>query len=414
MARNKIFIFSNGRFFPIEEIQKYAGQLFRGKNAPAERVLAYAGTDSAELLVLILACMRQRLSLAIIHPWRRAAFSSVIGRGYDLVVQKNWKISCLYLKEARAHAGGPGLALSSSGTTLKRPAFVWKSWPDLKCRFRNTKYGTSLMISCYPATSFANLSILINSVLLGRSYVNVSRLKELPIQTLRRKPVLVCGTPSFWRREAYQGGLETLSTFKRCKISMGGEIATQEILDQLKGHGFESISHLYGLTELGTIFSVSDGREGFPKEYLDRTLSSGFSMKVVKGELAVQSGRGRSYFLTGDIVAVKAGRVHFKGRKDRANINVGGQKVVAQEVEEIVRGSSKNVYDVQVYSAKNLVLGTVVKCTLVLKDMRKKSGTIGAIRKRFKLLGRIREMPLAFDLKSVYDMDDLPSGKFNG
>ena len=54
------------------------------------------------------------------------------------------------------------------------------------------------------------------------------------------------------------------------RITLGGEIATQTTIDNLR-RSFKSakIVHIYASTEAGVGFTVRDERAGFPVEYLE-------------------------------------------------------------------------------------------------------------------------------------------------
>jgi len=119
--------------------------------------LAYCGSDSAELLGLILAAREAKIRLAVVHPWRLAAYAPFLG--------KAWKHSCRFLKSGRSSAC---LALSSSGSSSKAASFTEIPWDSLEKRFGSRDFGLPWIVSCYPASSFANISILLNSAFSGR------------------------------------------------------------------------------------------------------------------------------------------------------------------------------------------------------------------------------------------------------
>jgi acyl-CoA synthetase (AMP-forming)/AMP-acid ligase II len=144
-------------------------------------------------------------------------------------------------------------------------------------------------------------------------------------------------TPSRWRALLSS---ETLTKLPLQNISIGGEIADQILLDKLK-KTFPSaqIRHIYATTETGPVFSVSDCLEGFPANYLSRTLASGKSLSIVENELVVTDlNNGRpgepQEIHTGDLVEVSEERVRFAGRIGDI-VNVGGVKVSLTEIERL-------------------------------------------------------------------------------
>lgn len=57
-------------------------------------------------------------------------------------------------------------------------------------------------------------------------------------------------------------------------ITLGGEIATQAILDTLKNTFPDAkLRHIYATTEAGVVFTVKDGIAGFPLEWRNSHLN---------------------------------------------------------------------------------------------------------------------------------------------
>jgi acyl-coenzyme A synthetase/AMP-(fatty) acid ligase len=143
-------------------------------------------------------------------------------------------------------------------------------------------------------------------------------------------------TPSRWRSIL---GSDDLTGLSLKHISLGGEIADQPLLDKLKSKFPQAaIRHIYATTETGPVFSVSDGLEGFPVEFLDRELASGRSLEIIDGELVVivpatgQNTHSKTIH-TGDLVTKQENRVLFLGRVGDV-VNVGGVKVSLSEIEK--------------------------------------------------------------------------------
>lgn len=168
-------------------------------------------------------------------------------------------------------------------------------------------------------------------------------------------------TPSRWK--------SLLSSEKFIKlqlksISIGGEIADQNILDKLKT-SFPSakIRHIYATTETGPVFSVSDGLEGFPIEYLSRPLASGKTLEIVNGELVVsfESGKRKGETIkiqTGDLVEIQGDRALFSGRIGDI-VNIGGVKVSLTEIERL-GNAIPGVVDCQARQVPSAFMGSLV------------------------------------------------------
>lgn len=168
-------------------------------------------------------------------------------------------------------------------------------------------------------------------------------------------------TPSRWRTIL---GSDHLPGLLLRHISIGGEITDQRLLDSLKSKFPQSsIRHIYATTETGPVFSVADGLEGFPVEFLDRKLASGRRLKIIDGELVVNvPATGNPGFAksihTGDLVSTGENRVLFSGRVGEV-VNVGGIKVSLSEVERqcnLIPG----VIDSQATGIRNAFMGFLI------------------------------------------------------
>ena len=74
-------------------------------------------------------------------------------------------------------------------------------------------------------------------------------------------------------------------------VRLSGEIADQPILDALAAaYPKAAIGHAYASTEAGVGFEVTDGREGFPVDFLDYA-GGCVELAVAEGTLRVRSRR---------------------------------------------------------------------------------------------------------------------------
>jgi acyl-CoA synthetase (AMP-forming)/AMP-acid ligase II len=205
-------------------------------------------------------------------------------------------------------------------------------------------------------------------------------------------------------------------------ITLGGEIADENILQALKTRFPNAkITHIYASTEAGVGFSVHDGYAGFPLDYLHNGIN-GVSLKIsdkntlmLKSEKQIQKYIGDNklyendgFIDTGDIIEIKNDRVYFLGR-DSGSINVGGNKVQPEEVEQILL-SSDFIHSAYVYPKKNPMMGNIVCADVVLKD---KTADKQAI--KLELLKYCREKLENFKvpgiLKFVDELEITQSGK---
>jgi acyl-coenzyme A synthetase/AMP-(fatty) acid ligase len=147
------------------------------------------------------------------------------------------------------------------------------------------------------------------------------------------------------------------------------------------------IKQTYGLSELGALSTRSEADDSL----WIQIGGAGYEAKVEGGTLRVRTPMAMLGYLnapspfdaegwmdTGDAVEVRGDYVRVLGRKSEL-INVGGQKVFPQEVENILLGMP-NVKDVLVQGRASPVVGQIVVATLQLQ----KPEAVDAVRKRVR------------------------------
>jgi acyl-coenzyme A synthetase/AMP-(fatty) acid ligase len=187
----------------------------------------------------------------------------------------------------------------------------------------------------------------------------------------------ISGTPSHWRKVLMSGeGRRIAPQYVR----LSGEIADDAVLAALHAlYPAARIEHAYASTEAGVVFTVDDGKAGFPASWLDR--DGAVRMKVVDETLRIRSGACALRFLgrnaprladeegfvdTGDIVERRGERLYFVGRRGGV-INVGGAKVHPEEVEVALNGHPA-VRASRVFARKSPITGAIVFAEVVLHD----------------------------------------------
>jgi len=313
--------------------------------------------------------------------------------------------------------------IPTSGTT-SIPKLVSHSFQSLT---KSTKSDIDLGESfrwglVFDIYRFSGIQVFLQSIVAGSTLI-ISNPKESMAETIKLLTKKECNalsaTPSFWRKVLMTKESDKLS-LKR--ITLGGEISDNNILQALKKkYPHAKISHIYASTEVGVGFSVSDEKEGFPKEYLTGKLKN-IKMKISSDGLLwiSPSDKGQKYLShdkmydedgyinTGDLVEERDGRVYFLGR-DSGAINVGGNKVQPEEVETklLSTGLLNAAY---VYAIKNPMMGSLVCADVVLNDksMDKKEA-------KFQILKYCREHMEGFKvpaiIKFVKELQTTQSGK---
>jgi acyl-coenzyme A synthetase/AMP-(fatty) acid ligase len=231
----------------------------------------------------------------------------------------------------------------------------------------------------YDIRRYGGLQILLRALIGGGSMVlscgqePVSDfLTRLAAAGVRR----ISGTPSHWRRALMTSQAGAISP---AYVRLSGEAADQAILDRLHSrYPAANIAHAFASTEAGVGFDVRDGLAGFPASLLDNPGSSGVSMRIEGDTLRIRSSRTATRYLgqqlpesdgfidTGDLVERRGDRYYFMGRQEGV-INVGGQKVYPEEVEDVIT-QHLDVQIARVWPRKSPITGAVVAADVVLRS----------------------------------------------
>lgn len=197
----------------------------------------------------------------------------------------------------------------------------------------------------------------------------------------RHKIELLPASPTFLNLLLLSGAYENYKLDSLKIISYGTEPMPESTLKRLK-FVFPEVKLLqtYGLIELGVMRSKSEKDDSL----WVKVGGEGYQTRIVEGILQIKAESAMlgylnapspftedGWFITGDEVLQKGDYIQILGRKSEM-INVGGEKVYPQEVENIII-EMDNVAEVTVYSEKNPIMGNIV-CAKVrlLKDENKK------------------------------------------
>jgi acyl-coenzyme A synthetase/AMP-(fatty) acid ligase len=269
--------------------------------------------------------------------------------------------------------------LLTSGTS-GRPKLVVHTLESLAGALPHQATVPSVWSTFYDIRRYGGLQIYLRAVLSGTSLV-LSDAGEAPTTFLARAGAAgvthISGTPSHWRRALMSGGAHLIDP---AYVRLSGEVADQVLLDGLRDtYPRAQVAHAFASTEAGVAFDVTDGRAGFPADYVESG-RGGVAMKVIDGTLRIRSARTAARYLgdappvvdaagfvdTGDLVELRDGRYYFLGRRGGV-VNVGGQKVFPEEVEAVLN-THPRVRMSLVGARRNPITGAVVVADVVLID----------------------------------------------
>jgi len=308
-------------------------------------------------------------------------------------------------------AAGPGILVATSGTS-GRPKVAEHTLETLmgRIRTRERARGRAAWLLTFHPASFAGLQVQLTALAMGDRLVAMedAGLVGLSEAARRHEVTHISATPTFWRGAAPLLVGEDAG-FRLKQITLGGEAADQPVLDELKRR-FPSaaLCHIYAATETGALFSVRDGKAGFPAAWLDAGVE-GVSLRMREGVLEVLSPRrmkgyldgggacamsGERWLRTGDIVEVAGDRVLFRGRED-GRINVGGGKVDPAAVEAALM-DVPGVADLRIFGVSSPISGQLVGVEVVPRPGAEKDELRNLLERRAREVLRHHEIPRVF------------------
>jgi acyl-CoA synthetase (AMP-forming)/AMP-acid ligase II len=288
------------------------------------------------------------------------------GSGADAAADENTRI----VIPTSGTTGGPKL-VSHTLASLTRTT---RTNPDAGGRYR---WGL-----VYDPARFAGLQVFLQSLLGGSTLVLTREDEPLDAridQLVRSGCNAVSATPTMWRKILMLPQADELSL---TQITLGGEIADDQVLQALhRKYPTARVTHIYASTEAGVGFSVNDVRAGFPAEFLERP-PNGVEVRVdddgflllrkhaESGDRYVGSTEPTAdrhgFVNTGDLVQRVGDRFVFLGRANGA-INVGGNKVHPEEVEQVLL-MHPAVELARVAPIKSSMVGELVTATVQTSD----------------------------------------------
>ena len=256
-----------------------------------------------------------------------------------------------------------GIVFYTSGTTGTPKQKFWKWRQLLETNVLPQFQPSTRWLSAYSMDSFASFQTIIFGLAVAEQLYWID--PNQTINCLQDQCTVfnkVLSTPTFWRRNL----LIDNSNYTVKSVSLGGEPVLQDFIDLLVSKlSLEKLTHIYASTEFGSIYSISDGKEGFPLSDLNKPRRNGNTLSVKNDELWIKPQQETTSLPTGDLVEIKDSRVLIVGRKEDI-INIGGEKVLTGKVEQALL-TIPAIEQVRVFGIRNPITGYIVAADIVSK-----------------------------------------------
>jgi acyl-coenzyme A synthetase/AMP-(fatty) acid ligase len=271
----------------------------------------------------------------------------------------------------RAH---PGLVLFSSGSSGHPKAAV-HDFTGLLEKFKQPR-PPQRILNFLLFDHWGGLNTMLHTLSSGGTVLTVSdRSPEGICEAIEDYKIEVLpASPTFLNllvlSEAYRR--HDLSSLKI--ISYGTEPMAEGTLRRVRQiFPHVKLQQTYGLIELGVLRSKSRSADSL----WVKVGGEGYETRVVDGMLQIKARSAMlgylnapspftddGWFMTGDAVEVDGEYVRILGRQSEL-INVGGEKVYPQEVENVIQ-QAENVAEVTVFGEKNAIVGNIVCARILL------------------------------------------------
>lgn len=272
----------------------------------------------------------------------------------------------------------PGLVLFTSGSSGE-PKGAVHNFQKLLNKF-SLKRNSLLTINFLLFDHWGGLNTLFHVLSNGGTLVFLENRNPDYVCSLieKYKVELLPTSPTFLNMMLLSRSYNRYSLNSLKIISYGAEPMPENLLRRLSIL-FPSVKlqQTYGLIELGVMRSQSESNESL----WVKLGGEGYQTRVENGILQIKSDSAMlgylnadspftddGWFITGDSVEVKGDYFRILGRKSEI-INVGGEKVFPQEVENVI-SQINGIIDVIVYAENNPLTGKIV-CAKVKYDGNK-------------------------------------------
>lgn len=272
-----------------------------------------------------------------------------------------------------------GLILFSSGSTGKPKAMI-HNFDNLVEHYKDKKEKSINMILFLMFDHIGGLNTLLNILSMGATMIIPENRNADDVCKLLQdyKIMVLPSSPTFLNLILMNKSNEKYDLSNLRMITYGTEAMPESLLNRLK-LAFPKVKFLqtFGTSETGIANTLSKSSNSTFMKIDDPELE----YKIVDNELwlksktqiigylnaSMDSFTEDGWFKTGDLVETTYdGYIKIIGRNKEV-INVGGEKVLPNEVESVVL-EIHEIEDCMVYGEPNIITGQTVVCDVVLKD----------------------------------------------
>lgn len=386
----KNFIVWGGKFYKYSwltaQIQYWKDELHNNKINQGKVVVVEADFSPNSIALLLALIHIKTIIVPISHSVKTKKYEFIDVAQGEFIIQidqdDNYSIKKLDNKSNHKlyniinNNSDPGLVLFSSGSTGKSKASV-HNLKYLLEKFevkRHTLRTITFLLYDHIGgfnTLFYNLS---NAGLIVTAN---ERSPKAVLQKIEKYEVeLLPTSPTFLNLILLSEEYKNYNLTSLKLITYGTEPMPQTTLDRIvKVFPGVKCTQTYGLSEVGILRSKSKNSNSL----WVKVGGEGYKTRIVNGMLEIKSKSSMlgylnaenpftidGWFKTGDAVKVDGEYIKILGRKSEL-INVGGEKVYPQEVEDVLLKYSK-IKEATVFSEKNPIIGNIVCAKIVLKN----------------------------------------------